>query len=158
MRKAEIVIALMFIGIGIVCLYDAISRLGISAVGTNGPQAGFIIFWLGVVQLAMAGIIMYQGWRRKKTEETFFINKEAAISAGYVTLTSFFFCLMMGLLGTYIAIFVYSIVFTWWLGKCRWFSIIGLAVILTLAIYYGFEQGLMIPLPKSPWYVLGLPF
>ena len=158
MRKAEIVIALLFIGIGIVCLYDAISRLGISAVGTNGPEAGFIIFWLGMVQLLMAGIIIYQSWRRKKTEETFFISKEAAISTGYVTLTSFFFCLMMGLFGTYIAIFTYTLLFTWWLGKCRWYSIIALTVSLTLAIYFGFEQGLMIPLPKSPWYVLGLPF
>lgn len=158
MRKAEIIIAVMFIGIGIVCLYDALSRLGISAVGTNGPQAGFIIFWLGVLQIAMAGVIIYQGWRRKKTEKPFFINKEAAISAGYVAFTSFLFCLMMALLGTYIAIFAYSLIFTWWLGKCRWYSIIALTVGLTLAIYFGFEQGLMIPLPKSPWYVLGLPF
>ena len=157
MRKAEIIIALFFVGISIVCLQDAL-RLGIGAVGTNGPQAGFIMFWLGMLQLVMAGAIIYQGIKMKKTEETFFINREAAISAGYVTLTSFFFCLMMMLLGTYIAIFVYSLVFTWWLGKCRWYSIIGLTVIMTLAIYYGFEQGLMIPLPKSPWYVLGLPF
>lgn len=157
MRTAEITIALIFIGIGAVCLYDAL-RLGIGAVGTNGPQAGFILFWLGMIQLAMALIILYQGIRMKKAEKPFFINKEAAISAGYVTLTSFLFCLMMGLLGTYIAIFLYSILFTWWLGKCRWYSIIALTVIMTLAVYYGFEYGLMIPLPKSPWYVLGLPF
>lgn len=157
MRTAEISIALMFIGISAVCLYDAL-RLGIGAVGTNGPQAGFILFWLGMLQLLMALIILYQGIKMKKTEESFFINREAALSAGYVTLTSFLFCLMMGLLGTYIAIFLYSILFTWWLGKCRWYSIIALTVIMTLAVYYGFEYGLMIPLPKSPWYVLGLPF
>lgn len=156
MRTAEIVIALLFIGIAGVGILDAM-RLGIGAVGINGPQAGFIIFWLSMVQLVMAGIIMYQGIRRKKTEESFFINREAAIETGYVTLTTFFFVLLMAFLGTYVAIFVYSIVFTWWLGKCRWFSIIGLAVIMTLAFYYGFEQGLMIPLPKSPWYP-GLPF
>lgn len=156
MRTAEIAIALTFIGLGIVCLMDAL-RLGISAVGTNGPQAGFIIFWLGILQLAMAGVIMFQGLRRKKTEETFFINRESMIGAGYVALTSGFFCLMMQLVGTYIAIFVYCLVFSWWLGKCRWFTIIALPVILTVAFYYGFEQGLMIPLPKSPWYVLGFP-
>lgn len=156
MRIAEIIVASLFIGIGLVCLQDAI-RLGISAVGTNGPQAGFIIFWLGVLQLVMAAVIIFQGVRKKKTEESFFINRDAMMGAGYVALTSGLFCLMMQLLGTYLAIFIYSIVFTWWLGKCRWFSIIGLAVILTVAFYYGFEQGLMIPLPKSPWYVLGFP-
>ena len=157
MRTAEITIGLFFVGISIVCLYDAL-RLGIGAVGTNGPQAGFILFWLGMLQLAMAGVIIYQGIKMKKTEKTFFINKEAAMSAGYVTLTSFFFCLMMALLGTYIAIFFYCLVFTWWIGKCHWYSIIALTVCMTLAIYFGFEQGLMIPLPKSPWYILGLPF
>lgn len=156
MRTAEIAIAVLFIVIAGVGIQDAL-RLGIGAVGINGPQAGFIIFWLSMLQLIMAGVILYQGARRKKTEESFFINREAAIETGYVALTSFFFCLLMGLLGTYVAIFVYSIVFTWWLGKCHWYSIIGLAVIMTLAFYYGFEQGLMIPLPKSPWYP-GLPF
>ncbi len=157
MRIAEISIALLFIGIGIVGLADAL-RLGIGAVGTSGPQAGFIMFWLCVLQISMAGVILYQGIKRKKTEETFFINRESALSAGYVTLTSFAFCLMIQLLGTYIAIFVYSIVFAWWLGKSHWWAIIGLAVLMTLGVFYGFEQGLMIPLPKSPWYILGLPF
>jgi len=115
------------------------------------------MFWLGVLQLSMAGVILFQGIKMKKVE-AFFINREAAISTGYVALTSFLFCLMMMLLGTYIAIFVYCIVFSWWLGKCRWYSVIALTVGLTLAIYFGFEQGLMIPLPKSPWYILGLPF
>lgn len=157
MRIAEIAIAILFLGLGGVCLAEAF-RLGFSAVGINGPQAGFIIFWLAVVQIAMALIILYQGIRRKKkAEESFFITKKAALEAGYVTLTSFGFCLIMGLLGTYIAIFVYSLVFTWWLGKCHWYSVIGLAVIMTLACYYGFEKGLMIPLPKSPWYIGGFP-
>jgi putative tricarboxylic transport membrane protein len=157
MRTAEIIIALLFIGLAIVCLFDAL-KLGISAIGTNGPQAGFILFWLGILQLGMAAIILFQGIRKKKTEETFFINREAAIEAGYVALTSGVFCLLMQLLGTYIAIFLYCIVFSWWLGKCRWFTIIALPVIMALSFYYGFEYGLMIPLPKSPWYVLGLPF
>lgn len=156
MRNAEIAIAVLFIGIASIGIWDAL-RLGIGAVGVSGPQAGFIIFWLSMLQLIMAGVILYQGIRRKKAEESFFINREAAIETGYVALTAFGFCLLMGLLGTYIAIFAYSLVFTWWLGKCHWYSIIGLAVIMTLAFYYGFEQGLMIPLPKSPWYP-GLPF
>jgi hypothetical protein len=156
MRIGEIVIALLFIGIAGVGLQDAL-RLGIGAVGVSGPQAGFIIFWLSMLQLVMAGVILYQGIRMKKDGTTFFINREAAFSTGYVALTTLGFAFMMQIVGTYIAIFVYSIVFSWWLGKCRWFSIIGLAVILTLFMYFGFEQGLMIPLPKSPWYVLGFP-
>jgi hypothetical protein len=157
MRNAEIAIAALFMGISGVGIWDAL-RLGIGAVGISGPQAGFIIFGLSMIQLAMAGVIMYQGIRRKKkAAEGFFINREAAIETGYVVLVTFLFCLLMGLLGTYVAIFVFSIVFTWWLGKCRWYSIIGLAVIMTFAFYFGFEQGLMIPLPKSPWYP-GLPF
>jgi magnesium-transporting ATPase (P-type) len=154
MRRAEILIAGFFILISAVCIFEA-ARLGFG-YEKYGPAAGFIIFWLAVLQLVMAAVILNQGIRKKF--EAFFINREAMIEVGYVTLTSALFCAMMQWLGTYIACFIYSCLFAAWLGKHRWYGWLGLAVIMTLAIYFGFEKGLMIPLPKSPWYIMGLPF
>ena len=153
MRLAEILMSAFFIIIAGAAIFDA-NRLGFGYTAW-GPEPGFLPFGLAAIMLIMALVILWQGQRMKKAG-SFFMSKEAMISTGYVALTSAIYTAMIAFLGVYIAIFLYSLLFTSWLGKCRWYSVIGLTVILTLAIYFGFEWGLKLPLPKSPWYITGL--
>lgn len=153
MRKMEIIFALIFVILAGVGFAEA-ARLGFG-YERRGPQAGFIIFWLAVIILIGAGLILWRGLTMKEVK-AFFLGRQAMIEAGYVALLTAVFCALMARLGTYIAIVLYCLVFTAWLGKCRWYSVIALTVIMPLAIYFGFEEGLMFPLFKSPWYARGL--
>lgn len=149
MRKAEIIIASFFIVIGCVTTAEAF-RLGIG-YEIWGPQAGFIIFWLSMLIFITAAIILFRGLRMKKVE-SFFMSVPAMWSAGYVALTSLIFCGLIPLVGQYFATFIYAGLFSAWLGKARWYSVLALAIIMPTLIYFSFEKGLMVPLIKSPVY------
>jgi hypothetical protein len=149
MRKAEIIIASFLILIGCVTTAEAF-RLGIG-YEIWGPQAGFIIFWLSMLTIVTAGAILLRGVRMKKAE-AFFLSVPAMWSAGYVALTSLIFCGLIPLVGTYFSMFIYAGLFSAWLGKARWYSALALAILMPLALYFGFEKGLMVPLIKSPIY------
>lgn len=149
MLKAEIIVASFFIVIGCITTAEAL-RLGIGYAAW-GPKPGFIIFWLSMLTLITAGLILFFGLRRKQVE-AFFLSVPAMWSAGYVALTSFIFCVLIPLVGQYFATFIYAALFSAWLGKARWYSVLVLAIIMPAVIYFSFEKFLMVPLIKSPIY------
>lgn len=153
MRRAEILLAIGLIIITGVIIYEA-NRLGFG-YGKWGPAAGFTIFWLAILMLlATVGVLM-RGWLMKEPKG-FFLSVPAAWSVARVALTSTVFCILMWLVGLYIATFLLCFVFSAWLGKHRWYSVLAFSILTPILIYFGFERGLMVPLPKSPLYGPGL--
>lgn len=156
MRRAEIITAVGCIAVGGIAISDAI-RLGFG-YERWGPEPGFLPFWLGVLVIVCGAAILIKGLL-VKTKESFFLGRPALISASYVALTSALFCVLMAVVGTYIATAAYAALFSAWLGKHRWYSVLVFAILTPVIIYFGMERGLLIPLPKSPVYARGwLPF
>jgi putative tricarboxylic transport membrane protein len=62
MRAADVVTALLLMGLGGVAIVDAL-RLGIGW-GLEGPRSGFFPFWLAVIMVATAAVIAAQALRR----------------------------------------------------------------------------------------------
>lgn len=156
MRRAEIFTAGGFLVIAGIALAEAV-RLGFG-YEKWGPAAGFILFWLAVLTALCGGVIMLQGWRMKGRED-FFPSRPALRQTGWVALTAAFFCVLFWSMGAYIAIALYSALFSGWLGKHRWYSVLAFAILTPIIVYFGMEKGLMVPLPKSPVYARGwLPF
>lgn len=156
MRKAELLWAAAFLVAAAIVIGESF-RLGF-AWEEHGPQAGFVPFWLAIVMVICGGIIFLRGLL-VKARESFFMSRPAMWAMIWVFLTSTLLAFMISTLGMYIAIVVFAVLFACWLGQHRWYVALAFAIIMALAVYYGMEKGLTIPLPKSPVYAKGwLPF
>ncbi len=154
MKKAELITAVVFIITALIGIGDA-NRLGFGWEA-DGPQAGFAVFWLAALLLGCSvGILVINLMKRGKDEE-FFVGAEGMWEAIRIFFTSILITLGIIYLGVYLATFGYCLLFSRWLGKHRWPAVVVFSVITTLAVFYGMEKGLHIPLPKSPLYHKGL--
>lgn len=152
MKKGELITAVVFILLALIAIVEAF-RLGFGWTD-YGPAAGFSVFWLAALMMACSVALLLVNLK-KDDGEGFFVNKAGMAEAIRIFFTAVLFTVGIIYLGVYIAGFVYSLLFSRWLGKHRWPTVIVFSVVLTLAIYYGMEKGLKLPLPKSPLYHKG---
>jgi putative tricarboxylic transport membrane protein len=149
MRKAELLWAAVMLVVATIVIRESF-QLGFGWQ-EYGPQAGFAPFWLGVLLLLSTGGVLLRGLY-VESGATFFINRQGMWEAVRIFLTSVLITIGIVYLGVYIATLVYTLLFSRWLGRHRWPVAIAFAVLTTLAVFYGMEKGLRIPLPKSPFY------
>lgn len=153
MKKGEIIVAVVFILLACIVIGDTV-RLGFGWE-EYGPAAGFVPFWIAILMMINAFVILVSGIRQKGGEE-FFVSTQGKWEVAKIGLTSVLLTVGIVFLGVYISTIFYSILFSRWLGKHRWSSVLVFAVIITIFIYFGMEKGLKITLPKSPLYTKGL--
>ncbi len=153
MRKAEVLWAAMILVVAAIVIGEAV-RLGFGWM-EHGPQAGFAPFWLGAFLLCSGGVVLVRALLHTKGGNNFFVNRQGMWVAARILLTSIMLAVGIVYMGVYIATIVYAMLFSRWLGRHRWPAVIAFAVLTTLAVFYGMEKGLRIPLPKSPFYRQG---
>ena len=129
-------------------------RLGFGWEEMSGPQAGFVPFYLALLMLLSSLFIFYLAWKdKKKEDDNFFINRQGMMEAIKIAGTSLLFTVIIVYAGVYFAMLIFSPIFVRWLGKHNWPTVIMFTIGITLAIYFGMEVGLKIPLPRSPLYM-----
>ncbi|UCD46605.1 MAG: tripartite tricarboxylate transporter TctB family protein [Deltaproteobacteria bacterium] len=155
MRKGELIVAAIFFIIACVVVGEAF-RLGFRW-GLSGPQAGFVP--LGEALLLMiSSVVIFISGLKDKSGKTFFIDKRGMTEAVKIFGTAVLLTVGIIYLGVYVATILYAALFSRWLGKHKWTTVVIFTVILTLAIFVGMEKGLKLSLPKSPLYWKGLFF
>jgi len=131
-------------------------RLGFGWDEMSGPQAGFVPFYLAMLMILSSLFIFYLGWKgEKKEDDNFFINREGMMEAIKIAATALLFTIILVFAGVYFAMLIFAPIFVRWLGKHNWPTVIMFTIGITLAIYFGMEVGLKIPLPRSPLYMQG---
>ena len=131
-------------------------RLGFGWDELSGPQAGFVPFYLAMLMILSSLFIFYLGWKGEEIEgDNFFINRQGMMEAIKIAVTAILFSVIIVFAGVYFAILIFSPIFVRWLGKHNWPTVIMFTIGITLAIYFGMEVGLKIPLPRSPLYMQG---
>jgi len=131
-------------------------RLGFGWDEMSGPQAGFVPFYLAMLMILSSLFIFYLGWKgEKKEDDNFFINREGMMEAIKIAATALLFTIILVFAGVYFAMLIFAPIFVRWLGRHNWPTVIMFTIGITLAIYFGMEVGLKIPLPRSPLYMQG---
>ncbi|MCK5352371.1 tripartite tricarboxylate transporter TctB family protein, partial [bacterium] len=109
-----------------------------------------------MLMLLSSLFIFYLGWKgEKKEDDNFFINREGMMEAIKIAATALLFTIILVFAGVYFAMLIFAPLFVRWLGKHNWRTVILFTIGITLAIYFGMEVGLKIPLPRSPLYMQG---
>ena len=151
MRKADIVVALGLMVIGLLALGDAL-RLGFGW-GMSGPEAGFFPFYMGLGIVICTLFIVLRAIKIYKKEGT---GKPLVPEGGttqilWVLLPAIGVVLLTELLGLHLATVLYLAFYMGWVGKMHWAKVVLLSILVPLVIYILFDRVFLIPLPEGVW-------
>jgi putative tricarboxylic transport membrane protein len=157
MRTAEIIVALVLLLLAGVLGWESL-RMGIGWT-SSGPGAGFISFWLSVaVAVAGLGVLLQHVRRTEQSLPPFFPSRSSLVFWLKILVPMAGVVVLLRSLGIYLVTGLYLALFSAWIGRHRWFVVLGVSLLIPLAMYLSFERFFKLPLPKSFLYGNGLPF
>lgn len=151
MRKADIVVALVLMAIGLLVIGDSI-RLGFGW-GMAGPAAGFFPFYMALGVVICTFFIVLRAIRVLKKEGP---GKPLVKEGGlpqilWVLLPAIGMVLLSELLGLHLATVLYLAFYMGVLGKINWGKVILLSLLVPFVVYIVFDKLFLIPLPEGIW-------
>jgi hypothetical protein len=149
-RVWEFVVAALFLVFGAVVVWDS-RRLGASW-GSDGPQAGYFPFYIGVIICAASAINLIRAFNRA--------NRDAFVNWGQLRMVlivmvpySVYVALVANPvypLGIYEASVIFIAAFMRYLGKYSWPKIAMVSIGTMVVFFLMFEVWFKVPLPKGP--------
>jgi putative tricarboxylic transport membrane protein len=146
-RTADIVCGVVLATVGLIVLVEGL-RLGIGW-STDGPQAGFFVFYLGVALAVSAGPIVL-GAARRAASSGHFVTTDQLRSVATVFLPAVAMVVLTHVLGLYVSGAVYLAAYMRVIGRHRWATTLVTAIAIPLAAFLIFEIWFLVPLPKGP--------
>ena len=147
-RTADIVVALLLVGVGGLVIYDSL-RLGIGWAA-DGPQSGYFPFYIGVilvlVSLGTIGLALFGRDQRGGA----FVERAQLRDVLKVLVPAAIFVALIGFIGIYVASALFIAVFMRWLGRFRWRTVAVVSLAVPFAFFLLFEIWFLVPLPKGP--------
>jgi hypothetical protein len=116
--------------------------------GRDGPQSGFVPFWLAIILILACGAIIAQAARHPSDKP--FVTREQlgpvlkvlVPAAGMIALTF--------VLGIYVSTVLYMGLYMRWVGRHSRLASVALPVAISLLTFLVFEKWFLVPLPKGP--------
>jgi putative tricarboxylic transport membrane protein len=151
MRKADIVVALGLMVIGLLVLGDAV-RLGFGW-GMSGPESGFFPFYMGLGIVICTFFIVLRAIKIYKKDGAGkpLIPKGGTAQILWVLLPAIGVVLLTELLGLHLATVLYLAFYMGVVGRIPWAKVILLSVLVPLVVYVLFDRIFLIPLPEGVW-------
>jgi putative tricarboxylic transport membrane protein len=144
----DLVVAVIIFSLGALVAFDSY-RLGASW-GSDGPQAGYFPFYIGVLLCLCSTVVFVQCLLRFKTDRALFVGRAQFRQVLVILLPSTVYVLGVWLIGIYVSSAVFISLFMRLAGRYTWLRsvLVGLAVSVTTFVL--FEMWFKIPLPKGP--------
>jgi putative tricarboxylic transport membrane protein len=151
MRRADIIVALGMMLVGIIALADAI-RLGFGW-GMSGPEAGFFPFYMGMGILICTSFIVVKAVKtyRKDGPGGPLIQEGGLTQILWILIPAIGVFLLTELIGLHLATVFYLAFNIRVLGKMSWVKVVLLSVLVPLSMYIIFDKVFLIPLPEGLW-------
>ena len=151
-RAWEIGVAVFFLVFGSIVVFDS-RRLGASW-GSDGPQAGYFPFYIGVFILVSAVMILYETLRSgAKGREPFVFWQQLRLILVIMVPSVVYVALIDNpwmSFGIYTTSAVFIAFFMRLLGKYSWVKIALVSIGTMVAFFLMFEIWFSVPLPKGP--------
>jgi putative tricarboxylic transport membrane protein len=146
-RTADIVCGVTLAVVGLVVLFEGL-RLGIGW-GTDGPEPGFFIFYLGAALLLSTGPII-AGAIRRASGAGHFATRAQLRSVATVFIPAVATVVLTHVVGLYVSGVIYLAAYMRGIGRHRWVTTVLVALVIPLAAFLIFEVWFLVPLPKGP--------
>ena len=144
-RKAEIVVGALLVATAAIIIRETV-RLG-AGWGLSGPQPGFFPTIAALLMAIGAGVLIVRAVRSPGSP--LFESRDAAVSVLKVGGPLAAAVASLEYLGFYLMTALYVGFFAMWYGRYRWFVAAAAGLLLPVALFFAFERGFRIPLPKS---------
>lgn len=145
-RTVEIGTALLTMVFGLIVVYGS-AQVGFGW-GSDGPQAGFFPFYVGLIIMGCSLINLFNGLR--EDPEPLFAEWNQLGQVLRVLIPSCIYVAMVPFLGIYFPSVLLIMLFMIWLGKYGWPLALVIALGVPAFFYATLERWFLIPLPKGP--------
>jgi putative tricarboxylic transport membrane protein len=149
-RRADTLCAVALLAVAGVVVAEGV-RLGLGW-GSDGPQAGFFVFYLGlalglgsVAVLGQAFLLGDPPLYRKP-----FVEPGQIGSVLRVLLPAAAMVLVTHWLGLYVAGALYVGAYMRWIGRHAWPTVVAVALAIPVVTFLIFEIWFLVPMPKGP--------
>jgi len=147
-KTAELAVAGFFILLGLIVIYDSL-RLG-AKWGSNGPQAGYFPFYLGVIICVSSAITFVRGLLIRPEKNGTFVEVQQLKLVLAVLVPTAIYVALVPWLGIYVSSALFVALFMRWLGKYPWWMVALVSIGNSVAFFLIFEVWFLVPLPKGP--------
>ncbi|SRR5581483_4350608 len=150
MRRADAVTATCLLGLALVVAGEGL-RLGIGW-GSDGPESGFFVFYLGIVLAVAAATVLAQALLLADAP----LYRKPFVGGGQLTpvlkvaVPAAAMVLLTHWLGLYVAGAVYLAGYMRWIGRHSWPLTVALSVGIPVVTFLVFEIWFLVPMPKGP--------
>ena len=152
--SAEVIVAALLFTLGALVVFDSY-RLGFRW-GSDGPEAGYFPFYIGLIICISSLVIFTQAlFGRRARRDGVFVEWQPLRQVLSVILPAGAFVLGIQLIGLYVASAIYIAAFMRWLGGYPWWKSIVLGIAVSAAAYLTFEVWFQVPLYKGVFDPLG---
>jgi hypothetical protein len=149
-RAWDVIVAALFLVFGAVVVWDS-RRLG-AQWGSDGPQAGYFPFYIGVIICISSAANLYAAIAKGNREPFVLWGQLRMILI--VLLPSILYVALIAnpwySLGIYLASAIFIAFFMRYLGKYSWPKIFAVSVGTMVSFFVMFEIWFRVPLPKGP--------
>jgi hypothetical protein len=146
-RALDIGVALAFMVVAAIVIADS-QRLG-SGWGRDGPRAGYFPFYIGLVMLASAAIVLFQAVVSRAKRKVVMENA-AMLSVAKLLVPTIVYVGAIELIGIYVASVLYLAYFMRMLGRYGILPVVAVSIAIPAALFSLFEVWFLVPLPKGP--------
>ena len=117
--------------------------------GAEGPKAGFVPFYVGLVILG-SSIINFGGVISLRPDDRLFAEWGQLRQVMVMLVPTAIYVALVPWIGIYLASILLIAVFMRWLGRYGWGRIAAVAVGVPVVTFLIFEKWFLVPLPKGP--------
>jgi len=151
MRKADIVVSLVFMCVGVIVIADSV-KLGFMW-GLTGPASGFFPFYLGLGVIIASSIVLIKAVKEylKQGEGKPLIPPGALKPILWVVVPSTAMVAITELVGLHLAAALFLAFYMRFVGKIGWTTTLLVSIISPLSLYITFDKLFLIPLPAGLW-------
>lgn len=146
MRTADIVVAALLLALGGLVIGSAVG-MGIGW-GSDGPESGFVPFWLALILIFCCAAIIVRAIRRASEQR--FATREQFGRMLKVLLPATAMILSVPFIGLYAASAIYAGLYMRLVGRHSWVFSVALPIAFAVAVFLVFEKWFLVPLPKGP--------
>jgi hypothetical protein len=146
--SVDLVVAVLIFTLGALVAWDS-HRLG-SSWGSDGPQAGYFPFFVGLLICFCSVVVFVQSLRQLKTDHAVFATFEQLKQVMVILGPSIGYVVGVQYIGLYVSSAIFILGFMKVVGKYSWLRSLLVGAGVSVISFVLFEIWFKIPLPKGP--------